>query len=241
MKTRSYILCIAILVSLLLLALAGCGGGEKKAVEPVMAPGENTSPQVSLPWKQIGDTKLKVLSSNTFTTGSGEYVYLVGEAQNTGTELLGDVNLTATAYSNRGEAVFTRKAKALCGIVRPGAKIPYGTAMDTRDADRYELEIQGKPVQVEPKNKLEIANPAMTEPKAGYVWMSGDVKNVGQVAAKAVTVVAVLYDDKGAVVEAASEELKDPLAANATAPFKFIANHRGANSYELSVCATDAE
>lgn len=219
-----------------LLFLAACGDDEDSG--PVLAPGsEPVSAQVNLSWQQVGATDLKVLSANTFRTGAGEYVYLVGEAENTTGQPLQNLQVKVKAYNDRGEEVDSREAPALLQAVGPGEKIPFNTAMDAREVERYEIEVTGEPVQEEPAHKLEIRNDSMTEPKSGYVWFEGEVANVSDAPAEKVRVVAVLYDADGNVVEAASQQLEGTIEPGGTLPFKFIANHRDAASQKLMVDA----
>lgn len=237
MNFRLYPLTITALLLLCVLPFAGCGD-EEEGVQPALAPGsESISSQVNLPWQQVGESQLKILSANTFRTGSGEYVYLVGEVENAGDQNLSNVKIKAMAYNGQGEVFDTREAEALVGVVAPGERAPFSTAMDARDVERYELEVTGEQAQSAPAYQLEIASSSMTEPKSGYVWFEGELSNTGEVAVENMRVIAVLYDQNGNVVEAASQDLAEDLAPGDSAQFKFIANYRDAASHQLLTSA----
>ena len=161
--------------------------------------------------------------------------------QNTGAEAIGLVTVTATALNDQGTAVDTRKLEGLLTIVPAGGKVPYSGAMDARDAVKYTLQVEAKPAPAAPQNKLEVENESATEPKAGYVWLSGEVKNSGTVAAKSVQVIGVLYNEKGGVVDAARQDLEGTLAPGATAAFKFNVNHRDSKTHVLMAQGEDGQ
>jgi len=239
MKIRRSLLIIAC-AALLLVPLAACSDEEEVGVEQPLAPGQTkVEPAVKLPWEQTGDATLKVLNSSTFRTGSGEFVYLVGEIENTGSEPVGNVKVTARMIDDTGAVVATKETIALLRRVPAGGKTPYSTAMDAREAVKYTLEVTAEPAPPEPKNRLEIQDQQMTEPKAGYVWLSGVVKNVGDVAAQSVQVIGVMYDAQGAVVDATTQDLEGTLEPGATQSFKFNINFRDAQSHVLMVQAED--
>lgn len=239
MEVRRSLLIIACAAFLLVL-LAACSGEEEVGVDQPLAPGQTkVEPAVKLPWEQTGDTTLKVLNSSTFRTGSGEYVYLVGEIENTGGEPVGKVTVTARMIDDTGAVVATKETMALLRRVPAGGKTPYSTAMDAREAVKYTIEVTAGPAPPEPKNRLEIQDPQATEPKAGYVWLSGVVKNVGDVAAQSVQVIGIMYDAQGAVVDATTQDLSGTLEPGATQSFKFNINFRDAQSHVLMVQAED--
>lgn len=66
---------IFVLASIL---VAACGGSEKDDQQAAAHASETVSPRVALDWQQASAADLKVLSANTFRTGAGEYMYLVG-------------------------------------------------------------------------------------------------------------------------------------------------------------------
>jgi hypothetical protein len=240
MKTQQLCLYLIGTLCAFLFVLAGCGDDDAGA-QPVLAPGsEKISSQVNLAWEQVGDTALKVLSANTFRTGAGEYVYLVGEVENTTQNNLADVVVKVTAYNDRGEVADTRTADTLLGVVSPGKKLPFTTAMDAREVNRYQIEVQTERAVAVPQHALEASDVTMTEPKSGYVWFEGKVKNGSNDPAENVHVVAVLYDGEQKVVDVASQELKEPIQPGEEAPFKFIANHRGAQTYVILIDAKDS-
>lgn len=230
---------LLLVVACCLLLVAGCGGDDESTESTTAA--ESSAVPGALPWQQVGDSQLKVLSANTYPTGSGEYVYLVGEVENTSDQPLGALKITANGYNSQGQVFETEETEALVTYVAPGQKAPFSAAMDARDIERYELTVTGEAAADAPAYQLEIVNPSQTEPKSGYVWFAGEVSNTGTVAVEKVRVIAVLYDQEGKVVEAASQDLPDKLAAGAKAAFKFIANHRGSTSYQLLVTATASQ
>lgn len=231
---------IALFLALSLLLVAACGGGDEEttAAAPASAT-EAVAVQGPLPWQQVGEPATKVLSANTFSTGSGQYVYLVGEIENISEETLGILTVKVMGYNRQGEIFETEEAQALLQQVAPGAKAPFSMAMDAREIERYEIEVTGAAVEQAPTYQIEVVNADQTEPKSGYVWYEGEISNTGTVGVDHVRVIAVLYDQEGKVVEATNQDLDGQLAPGATSAFKFIANHRGAASYQLLVTATE--
>jgi hypothetical protein len=219
---------------------------EEGGIDPEMASShgrDDAKPWlVVLPWEQVEtDTPLKALSSGTFKTGSGEYVYLVIEAENTGDKNVAKTKATVKVYDSAGEVIDERTINGLLDIVPPGGKVPFSKAMDARDAVKYTLSLEGEVTDDEPRGKLEIASKEMAEPKQGYVWISGEVKNEGDVGAESVEVIAVLHDEEGGVVDAVKSTIKDVIPPGEMGAFRVMASYRGVASYELYVQGQDAE
>jgi hypothetical protein len=234
------------ILGLLAAFATACEGVEEGGIDPEMASslgGDEAKPWlVTLPWEQV-DTgvPLKVLSSGTFKTGSGEYVYLVCEAENTGDVNLTNVKVTVKAHSDAGQVLDERTLNGLLDIVPPGGKVPFSKAIDARDVVKYELLVEGEPTDEQPRGNLEIVSEEMAEPKQGYVWISGEVQNTDDVGATSVEVIAVLYDEEGSVVDAVAGTVKETIPPGETKAFRFMANYRGVSSYELYVQGQDEE
>ncbi|MEZ4725866.1 MAG: FxLYD domain-containing protein [Caldilineaceae bacterium] len=231
---------ITLLLTLSILLVTACGGDDEARTDtaPPSAT-ETVTVQGPLPWQQVGEAATKVLSANTFPTGSGRYVYLVGELENTSEETFGVLTIKIMGYNRQGEVFETEETQALLQQVAPGAKAPFSMAMDGREIERYEIEVTGAALEQAPTYQLAVVNATQTEPKSGYVWYEGEISNTGAVGVDHVRVIAVLYDPEGKVVEATNQDLDGQLAPGATSAFKFIANHRGAASYQLLVTAAE--
>lgn len=241
-----YLYISLVILGALVALLSGCQDIEEGGIDPEMASsykGEEAKPWlVVLPWEQAEtETPLTVLSSGTFRTGSGEYVYLVVEAENTGEENLTNAKLTVKAYNDGGQVIDERTLDGLLDIIPSGGKLPFSKAIDARDAVKYELHLEAEATDEAPRGNLEIVSQEIGEPKQGYVWITGEVKNTGDTDAESVEVVAVLHDEEGSVVDAVTAKIMEAIPAGATVPFKVMASYRGVSSYELYPQGQDAE
>jgi hypothetical protein len=221
------------------LVLGACGGGASQTTAPTPTPAiSEKEKRITIKevegrqWKQVEtDSPLEVISAKLFFTGLGETAYVIGELENKGDSPVTAVTIDCRGYSADNTLLDNRQGSAPFAIVAPGAKVPFKTQSDLRDVIRFELEVNSQPGEGE-NVLLGISSPAMTEPKLGSVWVSGEIKNTTSAEIKGYAVIAVLRDADGAVVEMGYSEVPTPLAADATASFKISASHRGAASFE---------
>ena len=236
--------CLVLPVLLLALALSACGGaaggqsgaGTKAPSEPQVSEKEQriTIKEVEgREWKQVEtDSSLEVVSAKLFFTGLGEIAYVIGELDNTADTSVTDITITFKGYSAEGTLLDDREGRAPFVVAEAGTKVPFRISADLRDVTRFELEVHSKPAEGQ-NVLLEVTNPAMTEPKVGAVWVTGEAKNTTGKAIKGVQVIAVLRDADGAVVAMGVSDLPKPLEADATTSFRFSVPHRDAGSLEV--------
>lgn len=150
---------IALFLALSLLLVAACGGGDEEttAAAPASAT-EAVAVQGPLPWQQVGEPATKVLSANTFSTGSGQYVYLVGEIENISEETLGILTVKVMGYNRQGEIFETEEAQALLQQVAPGAKAPFSMAMVSGFIDLFGWEMLLVAAGTDPVRFGQLAN-----------------------------------------------------------------------------------
>jgi hypothetical protein len=184
-------------------------------------------------WKQVEtDSSLQVVSAKLFFAGIGEIAYVIGELENTGDAPVTDVTIAIKSYGADGALLDDREGSAPFDIVAAGENVPFKTQSDLRDVTRFELEIHSRVAEGE-NVLLEVTNPAMSEPKVGSVWITGDAKNTTGAAIKGFQVIAVLRDADGAVVEMGIGDVSTPLEADATASFNYSVSHRDATTLEV--------
>ncbi len=225
-----------LLVCVLLAAsLAGCGNGGGGAPGPTKAPDAKRIQEIEgKEWTQVEtESPLKVLSAKLFFTGLGETAYLIGELENTAAEPVTDVQISFKGYHQEGRLLDTRQGEAPVAVIPAGGKAPFKIAVDMLEVAKYEVIVDSAPAEDVPDKKLEITQSEMGEPKTGYVWITGEVKNGGTEAVPGVELITVLRDGSGAIVEVGVEELADPLDAGQTASFKFMVMHRDATTMEV--------
>lgn len=186
-------------------------------------------------WTQVQtDSPLKVLSAKLFFTGLGETAFVIGELENTSATPVTKVKISFKGYAKEGKLLDTREGEAPVAFIDAKGKAPFKIAVDLRDVSKFELIVNSTAADKMPDNTLKVLKSEMSEPKTGYVWVTGQVKNEGTAAVPSVEIITVLRDSAGAIVEVGSEKLTNPLDAGQTADFKFMVMHRDGVKLEVS-------
>ena len=227
---------ILVLVS----AACGAGGGQ--------APGAaSPAPRATVkggtiheiggkPWEQVSTgSPLRVVSAKLFYSGLGESAYVLGELENTGSEPVKNITVGIKAYAVDGTVIDNRTWPVFEKVVAAGARTPYKFTADLREVVRFELFVESEPASpaeasLEPA--VTVENAQMTEPKLGYVWVSGEVKNNSDQPVRGAEVAAVLRDAEGNVVELATTRVEQEIEPGQSVPFRFAVIHRDAVSLQ---------
>ncbi|HUV93392.1 MAG TPA: FxLYD domain-containing protein [Anaerolineae bacterium] len=230
---------LCLVVVLVLVACSGGGSQPTTGSQPMSTAVSEKEKRITIKevegreWKQVEtDSSLQVVSAKLFFTGIGEIAYVIGELENTGDAPVTDVTITIKSYGADGTLLDDRDGSAPFDVVAAGQKVPFKTQSDLRDVTRFELEVHSKVAEGE-NVLLDVTNPAMSEPKVGSSWITGDAKNTTGAAIKGFRVIAVLRDADGAVVELGVSDVSTPLEAGATASFKYSVSDRNATAFEV--------
>ncbi|MGQ9553952.1 MAG: FxLYD domain-containing protein [Anaerolineae bacterium] len=187
-------------------------------------------------WEQVEtDSPLHIAAIKLFFTGLGENAYVLGELENTGQQPVKDISVGVKAIAIDGTIIDNREWPVFQPYVAAGAKTPFKCSVDLRDVAKLELMVNSSPAESVAESMLEVVDGQMTEPKLGYVWISGEVRNISDFTAPGAEVLAVLRDASGAVVELGNTAIEQSIEPNESVPFKFAVLHRDATSFELLV------
>ena len=149
--------------------------------------------------------EVTVLSSSGYLNSMG-YYHVVGEVQNTGSFAIGSVLITATFYTSGNTLLGSSSSNTMIGTLEPGRRSPFDIALNdlvqSLRTHHYELAVSYERSTSLPFG-LEVVSSMKSVDPAGYLHISGTVKNNGTSVAHEVKVAATFYDSGGKVVDAA--------------------------------------
>jgi hypothetical protein len=163
-----------------------------------------------------------------------DYLIVVGEAQNTGPNVIDHVIVTGTFYAADGTPVMYNYAQALITQILPQQKTPFYISFSEDnsligDIDWESIEIKNLTISVgyaEPTDSrqyqnLEITSHTSSTDSDGYYRVTGVVKNTGTQSTNKTWVVATFYNSTGGVVAIGYSVYLTPssIAPGGTAPF----------------------
>jgi hypothetical protein len=166
--------------------------------------------------------QVTVLSSNGYLNSLG-YYHVVGEVQNTGSSTVASVLVTATCYTSGNTLLGTSSSQTMIGILEPGRKSPFDVALNdllqSARTHHYELAVTYGQSPSLPLG-LQVVSSTKKVDSAGYLHISGTIKNNGSAIAHETKVAATFYDSAGKVVDAALS-YSDPTDINGGAKASF--------------------
>jgi len=163
-----------------------------------------------------------------------DYLIVVGEAQNTGPNVIDYVIVTGTFYATDGTPVMYNYAQALITQILPQQKTPFYISFSEAnsligDIDWGSIEIKNLTISIsyaEPTDSrqyqnLEITSHTSSTDEDGYYRVTGVVKNTGTQSTNKTWVVATFYNSTGGVVAIGYSAYLTPssIAPRGTAPF----------------------
>ena len=149
--------------------------------------------------------QVTVLSSNGYLNSLG-YYHIVGEVQNTGSSAVASVFVTATCYTSGTIRPGMSSSQTMIGIFEPGRKSPFDIALNDRiesaRTNHCELAVTYEQSPNLPLG-LQVDSSTKSVDSAGYLHISGTIKNNSSAIAHETKVAATFYDSTGKVVDAA--------------------------------------
>jgi hypothetical protein len=161
------------------------------------------------------------------------YLIVVGEAQNTGPNVIDYIIVTGTFYAPDGTVYASSSAKAFITQILPQQKTPfyitftpYDIVSDTnwtfQEVTNFTLTVSyANPTDTRQYQDLAIINDSLGIDDAGYYRVTGTVKNTGSQATNRTYVVATFYNSTGSVVAVGHTDYLTPtsIPAGGTASF----------------------
>ena len=161
------------------------------------------------------------------------YLMVVGEAQNTGTNVLSYITVMGTFYAPDGTVFMSNYARSITTQIPPQQKIPFNIpftpaniASDTNWTlqDVTNLTVTVNYVQTTETLQyqgLTVINDSWGTDNDGYYRVTGTVKNTGSQASNKTAVIATFYNSTGSVVALGFSEYLTPasIPAGGTASF----------------------
>jgi hypothetical protein len=173
---------------------------------------------------QAAYTGVTVLSHSSYVNSSGHFI-VVGEVQNTGNHVLGNVSLDVIVSGSDGSQFLNGTTMAYVNDFLPQQKAPFyldfGKIDYTTlpDAITFDFIVSNHP----PTNYIQYPDLSMTVSSNGIVndayVVSGSINNSGSQTASDIKVVGTYYNSAGIVVAVGSVTLKDPLIPNNSVNF----------------------
>ena len=239
----------------LLLVLTACTGGES-AVTPTLAPSPQVTTTAKSSAKIVTDiggvvpatgtpatatptptevvptstplplARLEILSQSTYKDSAGG-IWVVGEAQNTGTATATAIEITLNLLGADGKPAGVSYATTHLSEVPPGGKTPFRGLFATppKGAENVKVDIRTVPVYPDTTSDLApgvVVQESKLSPPAGSggAIVSGQVKNGGKETAFMVRVLAVSRGADGKVTDVADGYAQaTDIASGTQAPF----------------------
>jgi hypothetical protein len=195
---------------------------------------------------QTFNTLLSTPAILSHTSSRNNRVYsVVGELQNTSSNKLSGVKVTATFYNSSATVVSTQTGHTFIFTLLPDQKSPFVISEVNEDiaaqVDHYSLAVNGFAVtQVEPYRAFTILSQSVGKNIFdGSYEVTGEVKNTGTQDATYVEVIGTFYDAAGKMVGFNTDYLYMlPLAVGQRTTFKVSwGDDTQIASYELQVTA----
>lgn len=168
---------------------------------------------------QSAYTGVTVLSHSSYVSSSGHFI-VVGEIQNTGNHVLGNVSLDIMVSASDGSQFLSGTTMAYVNDFLPQQKAPFyldfgKIDFDTiPDAITFDFNISNHP----PTNYIQYPDLYLTVSSNGIVndayVVSGSINNSGDQTANDIKVIATYYNSAGIVVAVGTVPLRDPLIPN---------------------------
>jgi hypothetical protein len=161
------------------------------------------------------------------------YLIVVGEAQNTGPNVIDYISVTGTFYAPDGTVYMSSYAKSFITQILPQQKTPfyitftpYDVVSDTnwtfQDATNFTLTVSyANPTDARQYQDLTVINDSLGTDDDGYYRVTGTVKNTGSQATNQTYVVATFYNSTGGAVAVGHTDYLTPtsIPAGSTASF----------------------
>jgi hypothetical protein len=173
---------------------------------------------------QAAYTGVTVLSHSSYVNSNGHFI-VVGEVQNTGNHVLGNVSLDVAVSASNGSQFLSGATMAYVNDFLPQQKAPFYIDFDEiefntiPDAITFSFNVSNHPptnyIQYPDLSSIVTINGIVNEV---YV-VSGSITNNGVETANDVKVVGTYYNDEGTVVAVGVVILKGPLAPNTSVNF----------------------
>jgi hypothetical protein len=208
-----------------------------------------------VPSARSATSDIKVVDFSYYLDDSG-ILWVVGEVQNQGQQIIRYVLLSATATQGDGTVVDPAAGQAWAKYLLPNQKAPFAFPIDNTNTESgawtgipiksIDISItQADATPLYQYGDVKVTNSSYKVDPDGTYWVSGQLQNTGSETATGVTMVASFYNSSGTIVAACELDAdSSTLAAGATTTFKLNAidlnttttsPNRQIQSYSLSV------
>lgn len=164
---------------------------------------------------------------------------IVGEVENTGTDNLEYVMITATFYDANENVVDTGFTYARMDIIKPGDKAPFQITSleDNLNMDHYSLQVSDYRATSSSPYRVFNIKGVTDSVQYGMFTVRGEVENIGTLDTTYVMVVVTYYDGQGTVIDTGfTYATTDTLRAGNKSPFELTnLNDISPASYDVQV------
>ena len=178
---------------------------------------------------------VQVLSYSQYSSPySSDYIIVVGEAQNTGPNIIDYILVAGTFYAADGTPLISNYDRSLITQILPQQKTPFYLSFspehsltgdyygDLQRIDNLTISIgHAQPTDSRQYQDLEISSHTSSYDSDGYYMVTGVVKNTGTQSTNKIWVVATFYNSTGSVVALGYSDYLTPssIAPGGTASF----------------------
>jgi hypothetical protein len=143
---------------------------------------------------------------------SSDYLIVVGEAQNIGSNVIDYISVTGTFYAPDGTIFMSNYVKAFITQILPQQKTPFyiafspanivaGTNWTSQDATNFTITVNyANPTETRQYQDLTVISDSSGTDSDGYYMVTGVVKNTGSQTTNKTWVVATFYNSTGSVI-----------------------------------------
>jgi hypothetical protein len=184
---------------------------------------------------------------------SGDVLFVVGEVQNVGPNIIDYVKVIGTFYASDGTPLAGDSVRSLTTQILPQQKAPFymvfplydsstGSSWDPQSIDNLTILVSyAEPTESSQYPDLEISSHESSTDAYGYYMVTGVVKNTGTQSTNQASIVATFYNSTGSVVAVGSSYLTpSSIAPGSTAsftiyPLEYLAVIGEISSYSLLI------
>jgi hypothetical protein len=156
---------------------------------------------------------LGLLSDNNFVDKFNTLT-IAGEVRNDSTLDVGQTDITITFYDTTGTVIGAAHGKTMLDVLPPGEISPFLITL-TRPAGlaSYSLRAVARPVEPELKSQLSVVELRRYEDDAGFLHITGAIKNAGTTVSKRTKVAVIIYGRDGRVINVGFTYVNPPTLA----------------------------
>jgi hypothetical protein len=153
--------------------------------------------------------QVSIVSTNGYFDPSSAHYHVLGEVQNSGDTALEDVKISAIFYTSNGTVIGTSFSMSWVEVLLVGRKSPFKITLwdpTPLEVDHYSLNVTYVPTTPPPIGLEILWHSSHINETEGtrYLYIVGEVKNIGSEPTWHIHVIATYYDETGNIMDVAN-------------------------------------